>query len=86
MFVSLRLRKRPSGICRQPRLRPQFNHFAAAAGPQQTPDVRGRRAAAIAARKRALRGWDKANPDVHYDPDYFRREVLPGLAEVKFGR
>jgi len=41
VFVSLRLRKRPSGIRRQPRLRPHFDHSAAAAGPQQTPDVRG---------------------------------------------
>ena len=42
-----------------------------------------RKGVAIAARKRALREWDQAHPDVDYDPDLFRREILPGLAGVK---
>ncbi len=32
---------------------------------------------------RAIREWEEANPDVAYDPDLFRREILPGLASVK---
>jgi CRISPR-associated endonuclease Cas1 len=54
-----------------------------AADPRQTPEVRSRRGKAIAARKRALREWDVANPGVDYDPDYFRREILPGLQGVR---
>ena len=54
-----------------------------AADPRQTPEARSRRGAAIAARKRALREWDQANPGIEYDPDCFRREVLPCLATVK---
>jgi hypothetical protein len=49
----------------------------------RAPEIRGRRRAAIAARKRALAEWDKANPDVVYDPELFRREILPRLATVK---
>ena len=54
-----------------------------AADPSHAPEVRGRRGAAIAARKRALSEWDKANPDAVYDPELFRREILPRLASVK---
>ena len=54
-----------------------------AADPAQAPEIRGRRGAAIAARRRALSEWDKANPDVLYDPELFRREILPRLATVK---
>ena len=54
-----------------------------AADPAQAPEIRGRRGAAIAARKRALSEWDKANPDGGYDPGLFRREILPRLATVK---
>jgi CRISPR-associated endonuclease Cas1 len=54
-----------------------------AADPAQAPEIRGRRGAAIAARKRALSEWDKANPDTVYDPELFRREILPRLASVK---
>jgi hypothetical protein len=54
-----------------------------AADPAQAPEIRGRRGATIAARKRALSEWDKANPDVVYDPELFRRDILPGLASVK---
>jgi hypothetical protein len=54
-----------------------------AADAAQAPEIRGRRGAAIAARKRALSEWDKANPDVVYDPELFRREILPRLALVK---
>jgi hypothetical protein len=54
-----------------------------AADPAQAAEIRGRRGAAIAARKRALAEWDKANPDAVYDPELFRREILPRLALVK---
>jgi len=54
-----------------------------AADPRQTPELRGRRGAAIAAPKQAQREWDEAGLAGEYDPDYFRREILPGLAEVK---
>ncbi len=53
------------------------------ADPRQASEVRGRRGAAIAARKRALREWEDSHPGVDYDPDYFRREILPRLAGVK---
>jgi len=53
------------------------------ADPASTPEIRGRRGAAIAARKRALSEWDKANPGVVYDPELFRREILPRLQTVK---
>ena len=33
-----------------------------------------------AARKRVLSEWAKANPDTVYDPELFRREILPELA------
>jgi len=54
-----------------------------AADPRQTPAVRGRRGAAIAARKRALAEWEQANGEAPYDPEMFRRDVLPRLATVK---
>jgi CRISPR-associated endonuclease Cas1 len=52
------------------------------ADPASTPQIRGRRGAAIAARKRALTEWDNANPGTVYDPDLFRREILPRLGTV----
>ena len=54
-----------------------------AATPAQGPEIRGRRGAAIAARKRVLAEWEKANPDTVYDPELFRQEILPRLAGVK---
>lgn len=54
-----------------------------ASDPRQTPEIRRHRGAAIAARKRALREWDTANPGVSYDSELFKREILPGLAKVK---
>jgi CRISPR-associated endonuclease Cas1 len=54
-----------------------------AADPAQAAEIRGRRGAAIAARKRALSEWDKANPGAIYDPELFRRDILPRLAGVK---
>jgi hypothetical protein len=57
-----------------------------AADPSQAAEIRGRRGAAIAARKRALSEWDKANPDVVYDPEQFRREILPRLGTVKLAQ
>jgi hypothetical protein len=53
------------------------------ADPRQNVELRGRRGAAIAARKRSQREWSKANPNDVHDADYFRREILPGLARVK---
>ena len=53
-----------------------------AADPAQAPEIRGRRGAAIAARKRALVEWDRVNLDSVYDPDLFRREILPSLRTV----
>jgi CRISPR-associated endonuclease Cas1 len=53
-----------------------------AADPAQAPEIRGRRGAAIAARKRALTEWNKVSPDRAYDPDLFRREILPRLRTV----
>jgi hypothetical protein len=35
------------------------------------------------ARKRALSESDKANPDVVYDPELFRRDILPRLSTVQ---
>jgi RNA polymerase sigma factor (sigma-70 family) len=52
------------------------------ADPAQAPEIRGRRGAAIAARKRALTEWDKVNPDTVYDPELFRRDILPKLGTV----
>ena len=57
-----------------------------AADPRQTPEVRGRRGAAIAARKRAIAEWEEANPGTTYDPELFRREILPRLAGVKLSK
>ncbi|MFZ2056527.1 MAG: hypothetical protein WAV54_03860 [Acidimicrobiales bacterium] len=54
-----------------------------AADPAQAPEVRGRRGGAIAARKRALRAWEQANPNTSYDPECFRRDILPQLKTVK---
>jgi hypothetical protein len=54
-----------------------------AADPAQAPEIRSRRGAAIAARKRALAEWDEANPGTVLDPDLFRRDILPRLAKVK---
>jgi hypothetical protein len=54
-----------------------------AADPAQAPEIRGRRGAAIAARKRALSEWDKANPDTVYDPELFGRDILPRLSTVR---
>jgi CRISPR-associated endonuclease Cas1 len=53
-----------------------------AADPAQAPEIRGRRGAAIAARKRALRAWDNANPGAVYDPELFRRDIWPRLRTV----
>ena len=53
-----------------------------AADPAHSPEIRGRRGAAIAAHKRALSEWDKANPNTVYDPELFRRDILPRLRTV----
>jgi hypothetical protein len=47
------------------------------ADPASTPQIRGRRGAAIAARKRALTEWDRANPEIGYDPELVRWDSLP---------
>jgi CRISPR-associated endonuclease Cas1 len=54
-----------------------------AADPAHSPAIRGRRGAAISARKRAQAEWNAVNPGVVYDPELFRREILPRLANVK---
>ena len=51
--------------------------------PAQTPAIRSRRGAAIASRKKALKEWEESNGDSAYDPDYFKREILPKLEKVK---
>ena len=56
------------------------------ADPRQAPELRGRRGAAIAARKQALREWEASHPGAAYDPDLFRREILPGLQDVTLSR
>jgi len=53
------------------------------ADPGQTPEIRGRRGAAISAQRRALAEWTQANPRVSYDPNLFRRNILPRLRTVK---
>ena len=53
-----------------------------AADPRQTSELRGRRGAAIAGRKKAQREWGGNHPVESSDPEYFRREILPGLAKV----
>jgi hypothetical protein len=53
------------------------------ADPGHSPEIRGRRGAAIAVRKRAQAEWDAANPGAVYDPELFRREILPKLQTVK---
>ena len=40
-------------------------------------------AAAIAARRRTLREWEQSNAGAVYDPDVFRREILPRLGDVR---
>jgi hypothetical protein len=55
-----------------------------AADPRQTQELRGRRGAAIAARRRAQQQWEESQSETKKsDPDYFRREILPGLCKVK---
>jgi len=51
--------------------------------PAQTPEIRASRGAAISSRKRALREWDQAHPDVDFDSGLFRWEILPRLQDVK---
>jgi hypothetical protein len=53
------------------------------ADPRQTASIRGRRAAAISSRRRKEAEWDQANPGVHWDPDYFDREIRPRLGVIK---
>jgi hypothetical protein len=53
------------------------------ADPTHSPAIRGRRGAAITARKRAQAEWDAANPGTVYDRELFRREILPKLQTVR---
>jgi CRISPR-associated endonuclease Cas1 len=53
------------------------------ADPRQTPELRGRRAAAISSRRRAEAEWEEANPGQRWDPDYFAREIQPRLGAVR---
>ena len=52
------------------------------ADPGQTAELRGRRGAAIAARRKTQRKWGDTHPVESNDPKYFCREILPGLAKV----
>lgn len=54
-----------------------------AADPSQSPEIRGRRGRAIAARRRVAAEWEAVQGDEPYDPDRFRRDILPGLADRK---
>jgi len=45
----------------------------------QGSQIRDGRGAAIAARKRARSEWNKKNPGTVYDPELFRRDILPRL-------
>ena len=56
------------------------------ADPRQTPAIRKKRAQAIASRKRALRERGDAGLPEYCDPAWYRREVLPRLAEVKLAQ
>jgi CRISPR-associated endonuclease Cas1 len=51
--------------------------------PRQAPAVRASRGRAIAARKRALRERGDAGLPEHCDQEWYRREVLPRLANMK---
>jgi len=53
-----------------------------AADRAHSPEISARRGAAIAARKRVLSEWDGANLGHVYDPELFRREILPRLGTV----
>jgi hypothetical protein len=53
------------------------------ADPRQASEHRERRGAAISSRKRRQVEWEAAHPGRAYDPDYFAREILAGLATVK---
>jgi len=53
-----------------------------AADPRQTPELRNRRARAISSRQAAA-ACEAAHPGQSFDPDRFRRDVLPTLAVVK---
>jgi hypothetical protein len=50
--------------------------------PRQTPELRGRRGAAIAARRRAQEEWEQNHPDAPFDEERFRRYILPGLQQA----
>ena len=54
--------------------------FLAATGRWLLPDSREW---PVATPERALSDWHKINPDTVYDPELFRREILPRLATVK---
>jgi len=52
------------------------------ADPRQSAELRGRRGAAIATRKKAQQQWTDTHQVESCDPEYFHREILPGLAKV----
>ena len=57
----------------------RLNKRHKAADPLQGSQIRDRRGATIAARKRALSVWDNANPGVACDPQLFLGDILPQL-------
>jgi len=56
---------------------------AAGDDPTHTPEARARRAASFADTKQANLAWERQHPDASTDTETFRRNVLPGLADVR---
>ena len=52
--------------------------------PRETPETRGRRGRAIAARKQALAEWSATNPDLDYHPELFRDGAWSGLGNISY--
>jgi hypothetical protein len=51
--------------------------------PGQEEATRRKRGRAIAASRAELERWKSEHPDARTDPEAFRREILPGLQQVK---
>lgn len=54
---------------------------ASADDPARSPEAKAKRVATNAARREAALAWEQENPGPH-NTEKFRREILPGLAEV----
>lgn len=62
---------------------PRLRRSRLQSSPRPLHGLRRCRAQAIASRKQALVEWERSNPGVVYDPELFRREILPVLKSVK---